>query len=137
MDFIEEPVKNPGKMDPVLTEEIKNIPSKMSFKIGETARLLKVKPYVLRYWESEFEMLHPSKMPGGQRLYFRKDVETALLIKKLLYRDRFSIKGAKQALSALKKENRQLRKQTEKETRMHKKLNLVLQKISDLQAMVK
>jgi DNA-binding transcriptional MerR regulator len=61
-----------------------------------------VKQYVLRYWESEFEMLRPKKSKNGQRVYSRRDVETALMIKKLLYADRFSIEGARAALKQLK-----------------------------------
>ena len=84
------------------------IPTKRYFTIGEVGTLCGVKPHVLRYWEQEFEVLKPKKASNNQRLYTRKDVENAFLIKKLLYRDRFSIEGARQALKdvrfALKKE---------------------------------
>jgi DNA-binding transcriptional MerR regulator len=88
--------------DDKLLEEIKSIPNKMGFKIGEVADLLGIKQYVLRYWESEFEMLKPKKASNNQRYYMRKDVENAYLIRKLLHRDRFSIEGARAALRDLK-----------------------------------
>lgn len=83
---------------------LENIPKKMAFKIGEVAEMVGVKQYVLRYWESEFEQLHPKKSKFNQRVYTRKDVENALLIKKLLYKDRFSIEGARSAMKQLKEQ---------------------------------
>jgi DNA-binding transcriptional MerR regulator len=88
--------------DDKLLEEIKNIPDKMGFKIGEVADLLGIKQYVLRYWESEFEVLKPKKASNNQRYYTKKDVENAYLIRKLLHRDRFSIEGARSAMKELK-----------------------------------
>lgn len=87
-----------------LQQKIVNIPDKMAFKIGEAADYVGVKQYVLRYWESEFDMLQPKKSKNGQRMYSKKDVETALLIKKLLHEDRFSIEGAQAALRKLRKQ---------------------------------
>ena len=74
------------------------IPDKLYFKIGEVAALLKLKTHVLRYWETEFSVLQPVKSRSNQRLYRRKDVETALLIKDLLYRQGFTIAGARKKL---------------------------------------
>jgi len=74
------------------------IPNKLYFRIGEVSDLVGVKPYVLRYWESEFTDIKPSKSKSGQRLYKRKDVEMLLLIKELLYRERFTITGARKRL---------------------------------------
>ncbi len=85
-----------------LMQSLESIPNKMAFKIGEAAEMVGVKQYVLRYWESEFEMLRPRKSKNNQRVYSRRDVETALMIKKLLYSDRFSIEGARTALKQLK-----------------------------------
>ncbi|KHD90067.1 MAG: hypothetical protein OM95_00105 [Bdellovibrio sp. ArHS] len=78
------------------------IPDKMGFKIGDVAEILGIKQYVLRYWETEFEILRPKKASNNQRMYTRKDVENALLIRKLLHRDRFSIEGARNAMKELK-----------------------------------
>ena len=75
-----------------------DVPDKLYFKIGEVARLLDVKPYVLRYWESEFSVLRPGKTRSRHRLYRRKDVETLLEIRRLLYAERYTIAGAKRRL---------------------------------------
>ncbi len=69
------------------------------FKIGEVARLLGVKPHVLRYWESEFPCLKPKKNPSGQRLYAKADIDTLMEIKTLLHTDCYTISGARQMLS--------------------------------------
>ena len=73
---------------------------KRYYRIGEVSRIAGVKPYVLRYWESEFKLVSPGKSKSNQRLYRRKDVESILRIKKLLYEDRFTIAGAKKTLRA-------------------------------------
>lgn len=95
--------------DAELERDLKTIPEKLAFKIGEVADLADVKPYVLRYWESEFEQLRPQKSQKGQRVYLKRDVELVLMIRKLLYRDRFSIEGARTALRRLKKDTRQIK----------------------------
>ena len=88
--------------DEKLLANLETIPDKMAFKIGEAAEMVGVKQYVLRYWETEFDVLRPRKSKNGQRVYSRRDVETAMMIKKLLYNDRFSIEGARVALRQLK-----------------------------------
>lgn len=93
------------EVDPELEAELSRIPDKLAFKIGEVADLLDVKPYVLRYWETEFDILKPKKSKHNQRMYEHRDVENLLLIRKLLYRDRFSIEGARAALKKLRKDN--------------------------------
>ena len=75
------------------------IPDKMFFRIGEVSEITGVKPYVLRYWESEFRLLRPNKNKSGQRVYRRRDVETALEIKDLLHQRKFTIAGAKKWLN--------------------------------------
>jgi len=77
------------------------IPDKPFFKIGEAARLCALKPYVLRYWETEFGSLKPQKTRSGQRLYRRQDVELLLRIRHLLYDQRFTIEGARTRLREL------------------------------------
>jgi DNA-binding transcriptional MerR regulator len=77
------------------------IPEKPYFKIGEVARLCAVKPYVLRYWETEFRSLRLQKTTSKQRLYKRKDVELLLKIRHLLYDERFTIEGARARLREL------------------------------------
>jgi len=90
-------------VDEELLRELAGIPDRMGFKIGDVADLLGLKQYILRYWETEFDLLKPKKAPNNQRYYTRKDVENAFLIRKLLHRDKFSIEGAKAALKGLKK----------------------------------
>ncbi len=75
-----------------------DVPDKLYFKIGEVARMVGVKPYVLRYWESEFSVLRPGKTRSRHRLYRRKDVETLLEIRRLLYAEGYTIAGAKRRL---------------------------------------
>ena len=77
------------------------IPDKPFFKIGEAARLCAVKPYVLRYWETEFHSIRPQKTRSRQRLYRRKDIELLLTIRDLLYVQRFTIQGARTRLREL------------------------------------
>ncbi len=112
-------------VDEELMAEIAAIPDRFGFKIGDVADLLGIKQYVLRYWEQEFELLKPKKASNNQRLFTKKDVENAFLIRKLLYRDKFSIEGARQALKdvkfAFKKE---------------KDFNSVVQKIDHLQSQI-
>jgi DNA-binding transcriptional MerR regulator len=76
------------------------IPNKLYFRIGDVSRLAGVKPYVLRFWESEFPGLAPRKSGTGHRLYRRKEVELVLEIRRLLYDNRFTIEGARKALEA-------------------------------------
>ena len=98
-----------GLFDSELERAIKALPQKLAFKIGEVAEIARVKPYVLRYWESEFDQLKPQKSKKGQRVYLKRDVELVLMIQKLLYRDRFSIEGARTALRKLQKDSRQIK----------------------------
>lgn len=74
------------------------IPDKLYFKIGEVSSIVEVKPYVLRYWETEFDLLKPGKAPSRHRLYKRKDVEMLLRIKELLYSEGYTIDGARKKL---------------------------------------
>ena len=74
------------------------IPDKLYFKIGEVSALLDVQPYVLRYWETEFDVLKPNKAPSRHRLYRRDDVELLLDIKRLLYTEGYTIEGARKKL---------------------------------------
>ena len=73
-------------------------PAKSLFRIGEVSRLTSTKPFVLRYWETEFPMLQPVKSPKGHRLYRRDDIETVFTIKRLLYDEGFTIAGARRHL---------------------------------------
>jgi DNA-binding transcriptional MerR regulator len=76
---------------------------KRYFRIGKVSRIVGVKPYVLRYWESEFPTLRPKRADSRQRVYRREDIETLGAIKKLLYEEKLTIAGAKNRLKAMKK----------------------------------
>ena len=73
-------------------------PEKSLFRIGEASRRTSTKPFVLRYWETEFPMLQPVKSPKGHRLYRREDIDTVFTIKRLLYDEGFTIAGARRHL---------------------------------------
>jgi DNA-binding transcriptional MerR regulator len=81
------------------------IPEKQYFKIGEVSEILDVEPYVLRYWESEFKILKPTRTRARQRLYHKKDLELLMEIKHLLYDEKFTIAGAKKRLQEMKKQS--------------------------------
>ena len=74
------------------------IPDKLYFRVGEVSRIAGLRAHVLRFWESEFSQIRPKRTSSGQRLYRRKDVETILEIKDLLYRQKFTIPGARRHL---------------------------------------
>lgn len=73
-------------------------PEKKLFRIGEVSRVTATKPFVLRYWETEFPMLQPVKSPKGHRLYRQEDIDTVFTIKRLLYNEGFTIAGARRHL---------------------------------------
>lgn len=81
-----------------------HLPEKLFFKIGEVADLVGVKPHVLRYWESEFQALRPMKTRGSHRVYKRRDVEIAMLIRQLLHDEGFTIPGARKRIRELRRE---------------------------------
>ncbi|MFN3455526.1 MAG: MerR family transcriptional regulator [Pseudobdellovibrio sp.] len=117
-------------VDEQLLKEIADIPDRFGFKIGDVADLLGIKQYVLRYWEQEFDLLKPKKASNNQRFYTRKDVENAFLIRKLLYRDKFSIEGARQAL-------RDVKFVVKKEKDKEKDFSSVIQKLDFVQDQIK
>lgn len=80
------------------------IARKVYYSIGEVCDLTGLKPHVLRYWESQFELLHPTKNRAGNRVYRTKEIELVLLVKHLLYEEKYTIEGAKQRLLELRKE---------------------------------
>ncbi len=73
------------------------------YSIGEVCDLVDLKPHVLRYWESQFPPLKPSKNRAGNRVYQRKEIRLIMLVKRLLYSERYTIEGARQKLEELRK----------------------------------
>ena len=121
--------------DEELLGELARIPDRLAFKIGDVADLAQVKAYVLRYWETEFDILHPKKSKNNQRMYARRDVENVLLIKKLLYRDRFSIEGARSALKQLKTQVKKERRVIENQNRYRDGVQKLHEMIEDIQSL--
>ena len=81
----------------------KGEPVREFFSIGDVCELTELKPHVLRYWESQFRVLSPAKNRSGNRVYTRREVEFVLLVKQLLYTDKYTIEGAKQKLEEHRK----------------------------------
>jgi DNA-binding transcriptional MerR regulator len=74
------------------------------FSIGDVCAITDLKPHVLRYWESQFRFLHPAKNRSGNRVYQRKEIELIMLVKQLLYAEKFTIDGARQKIDEYRKE---------------------------------
>jgi len=126
-----------GALDQVLKKKIDSIPDKMAFKIGEVAQLLEVKSYVLRYWETEFDFLKPKKSKHNQRVYSRKDIENLYIIQKLLYKDRFSIEGARGVFKSIKKQLKAKHEEvkfTEQKVSFRSQLESLIQSITELKS---
>ncbi|MGZ8428163.1 MAG: MerR family transcriptional regulator [Candidatus Deferrimicrobiaceae bacterium] len=103
---------------------VPEIPDKFYFKIGEVSSLLGVKPYVVRFWETEFD-LAPAKNRSRHRVYKKHEVQTLLEIRRLLYDERFTIEGAQKKLKEqMKNKSKQLGLNLEE-----KKQRAVLQKV--------
>src|SRR5512139_1169028 len=88
-----------------------SIPNKLYFKIGEVSKITGVEPYILRYWESEFKLVRPYRTKTNQRLYRKKDVESILKIKTMLYDEKFTIAGAKMKLRETGPKEKEMEKQ--------------------------
>ena len=73
------------------------------YSIGDVCSLTELKPHVLRYWESQFKLLNPAKNRSGNRVYSRREVELILLVKNLLYTEKYTIDGARQKLDEHRK----------------------------------
>ena len=73
------------------------------FSIGDVCDLTELKPHVLRYWESQFKFLSPAKNRSGNRVYQRREIEMVMLVKQLLYSEKYTIDGARQKLDEFRK----------------------------------
>jgi DNA-binding transcriptional MerR regulator len=78
-------------------------PVQQFFSIGEVCELTELKPHVLRYWESQFKFLSPAKNRSGNRVYQRREIEMVMLVKQLLYSEKYTIDGARQKLDEFRK----------------------------------
>jgi len=97
------------QLSPKRVQDATAIPDRLYFKIGDVARICKVETYVLRFWESQFPQLKPGKSGTGQRLYRRRDVETALEIKRLVHGEGYTLLGARHALGQARRSEPQPR----------------------------
>lgn len=79
----------------------KELPFKLFYKIGEVSRIVGVNPHVIRFWENEFPHLKPRKTRGGQRLYTKREIDTLLLIKRLLYEEKYTLEGVRRKLNRI------------------------------------
>jgi DNA-binding transcriptional MerR regulator len=79
------------------------IAPKEYYSIGEVCEIVGLKPHVLRYWESQFGVLSPSKNRSGNRVFRRKEIQLVLLVKRLLYEEKYTIEGARQRLEQLRR----------------------------------
>ena len=106
---------------------------KVYYSIGEVANIAGVKPHILRFWESEFSILNPKKNRSGIRAYQERDIQVVLLIKKLLYTEKFTIEGAKKKL----KEEKDLVKKHPAPIRQLEVVNILKELNSDLKNLAK
>ena len=86
------------------SDRSEEIAKKVYYSIGEVCELSGLKPHVLRYWESQFDVLSPTKNRGGNRAYRSKDIEVVLLVKHLLYDEKYTIEGANKRLLEMRRE---------------------------------
>ncbi len=119
-------------LDPRDSSDLPPIPGKRYFTIGEVSELCEVKPHVLRYWEQEFPQLAPVKRRGNRRYYQRHDVELIRHIKNLLYKEGFTINGAKNKLDMEANQPAKVQKEQEKRSKTIKLLIGELEEISSL-----
>jgi len=74
------------------------VQEKLFYKISDVCQLTGLEAYVIRFWETEFPMLHPKKSKGNQRIYIKKEIDLILEIKRLLYQEKLTIAGARKRL---------------------------------------
>ncbi|MBI89768.1 MAG: transcriptional regulator [Candidatus Marinimicrobia bacterium] len=101
---------------------------KLYYSIGEVSELTQLKSYVLRYWETEFSQLKPTKNRAGNRTYRQKDIDVILNIKDLLYNNKYTIEGARSVLNG---KNKQLGKMSSIKTDLNDKQKIILDKIKE------
>lgn len=112
------------------------LPDKIYFKIGEVSKILSLETHVLRYWETEFPALKPVKSKSGQRLYRRSDIETLLLIKDLLYKQKFTIDGAKRHLRSIGIDKSMKEMEKRDQTNIHVTLTAMKSRVENLNTMI-
>jgi len=107
---------------------------KLYYSIGEVSKVTELKQYVLRYWETEFKQLNPSKNKAGNRTYRQKDIDLILQIKDLLYNQKFTIEGARKMLSGVEAPTAETALETEAKTSVD--LDLLIKIRSELKSIL-
>jgi len=107
---------------------------KLYYSIGEVSKVTELKQYVLRYWETEFKQLNPSKNKAGNRTYRQKDIDLILQIKDLLYNQKFTIEGARKMLSGVEAPTVETALETEAKTSVD--LDLLIKIRSELKSIL-
>ena len=125
-----------------IQSQINNLPGKLNFKISEAGNAAGLPNHVLRYWEKEFPLLKPEKFRNNQRIYSKKNIETALLIKALLYEEKFSIEGLRKRLPFYYRQFQKIKKgagppQALPYPPIEQKVHQLLKSISELRAEIK
>ena len=115
-----------------IKSQISSLPGKLNFKIGETGNIVGVPGHVLRYWEKEFPILKPEKFINRQRLYSKKDIKILLLIKVLLYEEKFSIEGLRRHLPFYCRQLKQSKERATGFAPVTKKVRRLLNSISQM-----
>ena len=113
------------------------IPDRLYFKIGAVSKIADIKPYILRYWESEFDMIRPQKTRSNQRVYRRKDVELILEIKRLIYKEKFTLGGAKKQIRAVQREKGSQLAMNFPEKQYKKTLKQIRDELSSIKRMIR
>lgn len=113
--------------------KLSSLPEKLNFKIGEVSAIIDAPNHVLRYWEKEFSNLKPEKFINNQRMYLKKDIKVLLLIKALLYEEKFSIEGLRKHLkSYIKQFKNYSSKEQGRQISIEKKLQNLLSSLSKM-----
>jgi DNA-binding transcriptional MerR regulator len=102
----DEPAQDAAQEDPpdvAMPAHARHVAQKEYYSISEVCDLVDLKPHVLRYWETQFQVLNPSKNRSGNRVYQRKEIKLILLVKHLLYEEKYTVEGAKAKLDKLRR----------------------------------
>lgn len=98
--------EEPEQLEPQVRKKVEEKAIKrLYYSIAEVSQITGIKPYVLRFWETEFPELRPAKNSAGNRIYRKSDIKTVFMIKRLLYNDKYTIEGARLRLKQLRNEN--------------------------------
>ncbi len=110
---------------------------KLYYSISEVSKITSLKPYILRYWETEFEDLKPAKNRAGNRIYKTSDINLILLIKKLLYEDKFTIEGTRNKLENIRNARSAPKEGNDTDSEQAKLLGMLRKELTELLEILK